>query len=144
MCCTPLGVWPMLPNLDVQEEGLEGREMLGLAVGLQRRMSTPLLLNYSPLDFMEQLSEGDAFSGEPFLYSSGAHFPLLPTLANPLHSTFAVLGEIPTAPLCTNTSAPILSICCSKSSESKAETCLKLVAPSSGNSGCFFLLALNI
>ncbi|KAK9906401.1 hypothetical protein WJX75_001248 [Coccomyxa subellipsoidea] len=54
-----------------QEEGLEERERHGLAVGLQRRMSTPLLLNYSPLDFMEQLSEGGAFSGEPFLYSSG-------------------------------------------------------------------------
>ena len=55
----------------VQEEGLEERDRHGLAVGLQRRMPTPLLLNYSPLDFMEQLSEGGAFSGEPFLYSSG-------------------------------------------------------------------------
>ncbi|BDA46393.1 hypothetical protein COCOBI_08-4860 [Coccomyxa sp. Obi] len=54
----------------LQEEGFEGREGQGIAMGLQRRMSTPLLLNYSPLDFMEQLSEGDAFSGQPFFLSS--------------------------------------------------------------------------
>lgn len=57
----------------MQEEGVEGREGVGMPIGLQRRMSTPLLLNYSPLDFMEQLSEGDAFHGQPFfLSSSGA------------------------------------------------------------------------
>lgn len=67
----------------VQEEGFEGGE--GFGMGLTRRMSTPLLLNYSPLDFMEQLSEGDAFSGEPFVYSSGA--PILLPCASTLRSS---------------------------------------------------------
>jgi hypothetical protein len=54
-----------------QEEGLDFREEdlgQGLAhrssSGLSRRLSTSLLLNYSPLDFMEALSEGDAFPGD--------------------------------------------------------------------------------
>ncbi len=32
--------------------------------GLERRRSTPLLLNYAPLDFFEALSEGHAFNGQ--------------------------------------------------------------------------------
>ncbi len=70
-------------NSVMQEEGIEGGEGMEMPIGLQRRMSTPLLLNYSPLDFMEQLSEGDAFNGQPFfLASPGARLPSAAPLPN--------------------------------------------------------------
>lgn len=57
-----------------QEEGLDFREAQGLGErsGSLTRVSTPLLLNYSPLDFMESLSEGDAFNGDALLLSGMA------------------------------------------------------------------------
>ena len=45
--------------------------------GLDRRRSTPLLLNYAPLDFFEALSEGHAFNGQAI------------TLAGPVTSAFS-------------------------------------------------------
>lgn len=50
----------------MQEEGvvsLAGVSREGSWHGLDRRRSTPLLLNYAPLDFFEALSEGHAFNG---------------------------------------------------------------------------------
>jgi hypothetical protein len=53
-----------------QEEGLgpeEQQAAMERALSLQRRRSIPLLLHYAPLDLMEGLSEGGAFSGERVL-----------------------------------------------------------------------------
>ena len=47
-----------------QEEGLGPEAQLARAMSLHRRRSVPLLLNYSPLDIMEALSEGGAFNGD--------------------------------------------------------------------------------
>ena len=48
------------------EEGVHHGEAMheGSWHGLERRRSTPLLLNYAPLDFFEALSEGHAFNGQ--------------------------------------------------------------------------------
>ena len=49
----------------MQEEGEAGTgSQEGSRHGLERRRSTPLLLHYAPLDFMEALSEGCAFNGQ--------------------------------------------------------------------------------
>ena len=49
----------------MQEEGEGGTgSQEGSRHGLERRRSTPLLLHYAPLDFMEALSEGCAFNGQ--------------------------------------------------------------------------------
>ena len=49
----------------MQEEGEAGAgSQEGSRHGLERRRSTPLLLHYAPLDFMEALSEGCAFNGQ--------------------------------------------------------------------------------
>ena len=55
------------PNSGVlmQEDGEAGTgSQEGSRHGLERRRSTPLLLHYAPLDFMEALSEGCAFNGQ--------------------------------------------------------------------------------
>lgn len=56
-----------------KQEGLDFRDSQGLGErsegSLSRRRSIPLLLNYSPLDFMESMSEGDAFNGDALLLS---------------------------------------------------------------------------
>ena len=52
-----------------QEEG-RAEEGLHRRLSLHRRRSIPLLLNYSPLDFMEALSEGKAFNGDAIYLSS--------------------------------------------------------------------------
>ena len=53
------------PGVLMQEEGEAGTgSQEGSRHGLERRRSTPLLLHYAPLDFMEALSEGCAFNGQ--------------------------------------------------------------------------------
>ena len=60
----------------VQEEGRgEGEEVHQRRLSLHRRRSTPLLLNYTPLDFMEALSEGKAFNGDAMYLSSALPWP---------------------------------------------------------------------
>ena len=51
--------------MQMQEGGEAGSgSQEGSRHGLERRRSTPVLLHYAPLDFMEALSEGCAFNGQ--------------------------------------------------------------------------------
>ena len=66
--------------MHAQEEGRGAEEGGGQEghhhqrrLSLHRRRSTPPLLNYAPLDFMEALSEGRAFNGDAMFLSSALH-----------------------------------------------------------------------
>ena len=53
--------------------------------GLERRRSTPLLINYAPLDFFEAMSEGHAFNGQAITLAGAVSYLLQPGLPMQLH-----------------------------------------------------------